>query len=72
MEAGTDGDVWLSLRRLPEEQRLAVYLRAVEDLDFRTIARLPGQSAGGTKMPYYRGVKTFAAMLMEGSDEEHE
>ena len=69
-ESGVDGDVWLSLRRLPEEQRLAVYLRAVEDLDFRTIARLLGKSVGATKMTYYRGVKTLASILLEVSNEK--
>lgn len=49
-------DSWEYVRRLNENERLAVYLRVAEDRSFADIARLLGKSESAAKMTFYRAI----------------
>jgi RNA polymerase sigma-70 factor (ECF subfamily) len=53
----TQPEVWPYVRRLTEPERLAVYLRIVEERSFPDVARLLGKSEGATKMTFYRALE---------------
>jgi RNA polymerase sigma factor (sigma-70 family) len=50
-------DAWRYVRPLREAQRLAIYLRVVEDRPFAEVARMLGVSESAAKMTYYRAVE---------------
>jgi RNA polymerase sigma-70 factor (ECF subfamily) len=50
-------DAWRYVRPLKEAQRLAIYLRVVEDRPFAEVARTLGVSESAAKMTYYRAVE---------------
>lgn len=52
-----DPDAWCYVRHLKESERLAVYLRVVEDRPFAEVARLLGKSESAAKMTFYRAVE---------------
>jgi len=52
-----DPDAWRYVRRLREAERLAVYLRVVEERPFTDVARLLGKSESAAKMTFYRVVE---------------
>jgi RNA polymerase sigma-70 factor (ECF subfamily) len=56
-----DPDAWRYVRRLKEPERLAVYLRVVEERPFAEVARLLGKSEGAAKMTFYRAVERLRA-----------
>lgn len=53
----TQPDVWPHVRRLSEPDRLAIYLRFVEERSFVDMARLLGKSEGAAKMTFYRALE---------------
>ncbi len=59
------GDEWLvtTLRRLPERQREAVFLRYVADLDVAQVAALMGCSEGSVKTHSKRGLDHLREVL---------
>ena len=63
--ATTAGDDWLvsTLRRLPERQREAVFLRYVADLDVARVAAVMGCSEGTVKTHSKRGLDRLREVL---------
>lgn len=55
----TDSTEWHYVAQLPERQRLAVYLRVVEERSFPDMARAMGVSAGAAKMIFYRATESL-------------
>lgn len=53
----TQPEVWPYVRRLSESDRLAIYLRVVEERSFVDMARLIGKSEGAVKMTFYRALE---------------
>jgi RNA polymerase sigma-70 factor (ECF subfamily) len=49
-------DAWPYVRRLDETERLAIYLRVVEERPFAEVARLIGKSEAASKMTFYRAI----------------
>jgi RNA polymerase sigma-70 factor (ECF subfamily) len=58
-----DPDAWRYVRRLKESERLAVYLRIVEERPFAEVAGLLGKSEGAAKMTFYRAVERLRAEM---------
>jgi RNA polymerase sigma-70 factor, ECF subfamily len=56
---------WQALACLPPKQKLALYLREVEDLDYREIARAIGTSVGSVAMSLFRARKQLATSYQE-------
>jgi RNA polymerase sigma factor (sigma-70 family) len=50
-------DSWEYVRRLKENERLAVYLRVAEDRSFADVARILGKSESAAKMTFYRAIE---------------
>lgn len=65
-----DPEAYAVLRELPDAQRQAVWLKAVEDLTFEQVARLMRKRTGAVKMLYYRGVDRVRERLKEGASDE--
>jgi len=66
-----DADAWAHVRRLKETERLAVYLRVVEERPFSEVARLLGKSESAAKMTFYRAVERIRAeMRRDGLDRD--
>lgn len=55
----TDSTEWHHVAQLPERQRLAVYLRVVEERSFPDMGRAMGVSAGAAKMIFYRATRNL-------------
>jgi RNA polymerase sigma-70 factor (ECF subfamily) len=53
----SDPDAWRYVRRLKEAQRLAIYLRVVEDRSFAEVARALGVTENTAKMTFYRALE---------------
>lgn len=53
----TQPEVWPHVRRLSEPDRLAIYLRFVEERSFVDMARLLGKTEGAAKMTFYRALE---------------
>ncbi len=56
------------LRRLPVEQREAVFLRHVAGLDVRQAAEVLGRSAGSVRVATHRGLRRLGAMVAAGAE----
>jgi len=68
-DAWTDPGAWEYVARLKENERLAIYLRIVEERSFADVARIIGKSESATKMTFYRAVDRLRAdMLHDGFD----
>lgn len=59
-----------ALAALPDAQRQAVWLHAVEDLTFERVGRVMRRRTGAAKMLYYRGVRAVRARLEAVPDED--
>jgi len=53
----TQAEVWWYVRRLSESDRLAIYLRFVEERSFVDMARVLNKSEGAAKMTFYRALE---------------
>jgi RNA polymerase sigma-70 factor, ECF subfamily len=53
------------LRQLPEKQRLAVLLHAVQELDYEETGRIIGCSAATAKVNYHYGVESLRKKMKE-------
>lgn len=54
---------WAHVQRLKEAERLAIYLRVIEERPFSEVAELLGKSESATKMTFYRAVDRLRAEL---------
>jgi len=61
--AGVGDAVRRALRRLPDQQRLAVTLKHIEDLPFSEVARIMGCSVNSAKVHAHRGRLQLARFL---------
>ena len=59
----TQPDVWNQVRTLSEPERLAIYLRIVEERPFPDMARLLGKSEGAAKMTFYRALRRLRTQM---------
>jgi RNA polymerase sigma-70 factor (ECF subfamily) len=59
----TQPEVWQHVRALSEPERLAIYLRIVEERSFPDVARVLGKSEGAAKMTFYRALRRLRAQL---------
>jgi RNA polymerase sigma-70 factor (ECF subfamily) len=57
-----------AIAKLPDMQRLAVELRAFDELAFREVGEVIGCSEDAAKMNYQHGLKRLRALLGEGPD----
>lgn len=60
-----DPDWWSGVETLSEPERLAVFLRLVQDLPFREVARVMGKREGSAKMVFYRAVEKLKGAYAE-------
>jgi RNA polymerase sigma-70 factor (ECF subfamily) len=63
----TQPEVWQHIRRLSEPERLAIYLRVVEERSFSDVARLLGKSEGAAKMTFYRALERLRREMEDAS-----
>jgi RNA polymerase sigma-70 factor (ECF subfamily) len=57
-----------AMRRLPGNQRAAIYLRFYEDLPYETVAAAMGVPSATARSLVHRGLKRLAAALVEETD----
>ena len=67
----TQPEVWPCVRMLTEAERLAIYLRVVEERSFSDVARAMGKSEGATKMTFYRALERLR-LAMSPAPASHE
>lgn len=67
-EPWLDAHVWEAVRRLTPAQQKVVFLRAVEDLPFNTIARLCRSTSPAIRMTWHRALASLRRSL-EGADD---
>lgn len=66
-DAWLDPDWWGAVRDvLNENERLVVYLRAIEDRPFAEVARMIGKREGAVKMTYYRATEKLRRRYARG------
>lgn len=58
-------EIWQSLKSLNPKQQQVIYLRVIEDMSFRDVARFLGKREGTVKMLFYRGIKALESILKE-------
>ena len=64
-------EVWEFVRHLSEPERLAIYLRIVEERPFPDVARLIGKSEGAAKMTFYRALRRLRAAMEAAGARDH-
>ncbi len=62
-----DEAVWQALKHLSLKQLQVIYLRTVEDMSFKDIAKFLSKREGAVKMTFYRGIKALRETLKEES-----
>ncbi len=64
-----DPQAWDAVRNLVRDQRMAVYLRLVEDLTFAEMGHIMGRSEAASKMLYHRAIDRLGQLLGVDSDD---
>lgn len=62
-----DPEWWSGVHALSESERLAVFLRIVQDLPFSEVARVMGKREGSAKMVFYRAVTKLKGVYADHS-----
>jgi RNA polymerase sigma factor (sigma-70 family) len=70
LPAGDELGIWSAVERLPERQRLAVYLRYRADLSFNDIGRVLGIQPASARSHVSRGLETLRGLV--SMEESHE
>lgn len=63
-------NMYLQIRNLKEEQKQLLYLFAIEELSYKEIARITGQSAAQVKIKLYRCRQNLKSKMKEGNRDD--